>query len=75
MVSAMPTIYYFQRELTLKEYGRGCHLVTDEILSKLPEIKSVDIGIFHLFLKHTSASICLNENFDSDVQYDMEKSF
>ena len=54
--------------LTLKEKGRGCHLITDEIVKNLPDLKKYEIGLLHLFLQHTSASISLNENYDSDVR-------
>ena len=65
---------WFQRSFTLSSHSRGCYLITDEILSNVPEIKNFEIGLFHLFLQHTSASLSLNENYDPDVQYDMEKT-
>lgn len=63
-----------QKTITLKSKSRGCHLITDEITSQLKELSNFSIGILHLFLQHTSASICLNENYDPDVQTDMENS-
>ena len=61
-----------QKEINLKERSRGFHVITDEIISKLPEIKNVKTGIANIFLKHTSASISINENADPDVRLDME---
>jgi secondary thiamine-phosphate synthase enzyme len=59
----------------LKPRGRGFHLVTDEIVNQLPELNKIQIGLMHILIKHTSASITLNENFDPDVRSDMEKYF
>jgi len=65
----------FQKELILEQRGRGFHLVTDEILEQIPEIKKIKTGLMHILIKHTSASITLNENYDPDVRSDMEKYF
>lgn len=62
-----------QVEVRLKPRARGMHLVTQEVLSALPNLKSVEVGILHLFIQHTSASLCLNENADPDVRADMER--
>ncbi len=62
-----------QKEFTLKAKTRGFHLITNEILSKLPELSSINVGILNLFIKHTSASLTINENCDSLVRSDMEK--
>ncbi len=62
-----------QKEFTLKGKTRGFHLITNEILSKLPELSSINVGILNLFIKHTSASLTINENCDSLVRSDMEK--
>ena len=62
----------FQKEFALNPKKRGFHLVTSEILSNLEEIKEIKIGTLNLLLKHTSASITLNENCDSSVRDDME---
>ncbi len=61
-----------QFEITLKPRSRGFHLITDEIESQLPFIKK---GIAHIFLKHTSASLSLNENADFSVRVDAENFF
>ena len=66
---------WIQKEITLAERPRGFHLITDEILQNVPEIQSIKIGLVHLLLKHTSASLSLNENFDPDVRKDMENYF
>ena len=65
----------FQKEISLKPRGRGFHLVTDEVVNQLPELKEIKAGLMHILIKHTSASITLNENYDPDVRSDMEKYF
>ena len=64
-----------QKEINLASKARGFHLVTDEILSCLPELKIIKVGLFHAFIKHTSASLTLNENADPTVRYDFEQYF
>lgn len=64
-----------QKEITLKQKTRGFHLITNEIFSLIPEIQSVSTGIAHVFIKHTSASLTINENADPTVRYDMETYF
>jgi secondary thiamine-phosphate synthase enzyme len=64
-----------QKEINLKPRARGFHLITDEILSQIIEIKKIQIGIANIFLKHTSASLSINENADPTVRSDMEKYF
>lgn len=66
---------WIQRQIELKAQPRGFHLITREILSGLPEIATIEMGLLHLFLKHTSASLSINENADSDVPLDLESSF
>ncbi len=66
---------WHQKEISLKPRGRGFHLVTDEIVHQLPELNKIQIGLMHILIKHTSASITLNENCDPDVRSDMEKYF
>ena len=60
-------------ELTLPEYPRGFHLITDEILKSLGELPKN--GILHLFIKHTSAGLTINENADATVREDFANSF
>jgi secondary thiamine-phosphate synthase enzyme len=66
---------WYQKEISLRPRIRGIHLITDEIVSQLPQIENYNIGMMHIFIKHTSASLTLNENFDPDVRSDMEKYF
>lgn len=63
---------WFQREITLEPRPRGVHLVTREIVSALPELGDLRIGLAHLFICHTSASLTLNENASPDVRRDVE---
>ena len=65
---------WIQKKLQLGRRGRGCHLVTNEVLAALPELKQVRVGLLHVFLQHTSASLTINENADSDVRRDLESS-
>ena len=64
-----------QKEFSLKPRGKGFHLITDEILEQIDEIKDIKAGIAHIFIKHTSASLTLNENADPTVRSDMETHF
>lgn len=66
---------WIQKEFALKTRPRGFHLVTNEILAQLPELREIKIGILHLFIQHTSASLTINENADPDVRYDLEQHF
>lgn len=62
---------WVQKEVVLPSFSRGCHLVTEHVLSDLPEVRQCLIGILHVFIQHTSASITLNENADPDVPRDL----
>jgi secondary thiamine-phosphate synthase enzyme len=64
-----------QREITLRPRPRGFHLVTREVLEALPELGEVTVGLLHLHLRHTSASLTLNENASPDVRRDFETWF
>lgn len=64
-----------QKEFSIKSKGRGFHLITNEILNQVDEIKDIKTGIAQIFIKHTSASLALNENADPTVRSDMEKHF
>ncbi len=55
------TTLWKQRQLTLRARPRGFHLVTDEIVGQLPELSEVRVGLLHLFILHTSASLTINE--------------
>ena len=63
-----------QKNLQLKPSPRGFHLITTRIVQAVPEMNSIKIGLLHLFLKHTSASLALNENADPDVRVDLESA-
>ena len=64
-----------QRRITLEPRPRGFHLVTREVAAGLPEIADVQIGLLHLHILHTSASLALNENASPDVRADLERWF
>jgi secondary thiamine-phosphate synthase enzyme len=66
---------WVQREITLDPRPRGFHLVTRDVLGALPEIESVAVGLLHLLIRHTSASLTLNENASPDVRRDFETWF
>ncbi|MEA2302743.1 MAG: hypothetical protein QOH43_23 [Solirubrobacteraceae bacterium] len=61
-----------QRDLELRPRPRGFHLVTDEVLAALPELGDLRVGLLHLFIRHTSAGLTLNENASPDVRRDFE---
>ena len=61
----------YQAEITLKPFSRGFHLITDDIITALPNLT----GIVHVFIKHTSASLTINENADPSVRVDFETHF
>lgn len=66
---------WFQRDMHLRPRGRGFHLVTQEVVRAIPELTRVRVGLLHVFIQHTSASLTLNENADPDVRVDMESGF
>ncbi|WP_136479791.1 secondary thiamine-phosphate synthase enzyme YjbQ [Cognatitamlana onchidii] len=66
---------FFQKEIRLKPYSRGFHLITNHILSEAPEIENIKIGQLQVFIKHTSASLTINENADYTVRDDFESHF
>ncbi|MCD0502993.1 secondary thiamine-phosphate synthase enzyme YjbQ [Bordetella petrii] len=66
---------WIQKTLTLAARPRGFHLVTDEILRQLPEVRAIGVGLMHVFIQHTSASLTLNENADPTVRHDFERYF
>jgi secondary thiamine-phosphate synthase enzyme len=63
------------RELTLDPRPRGFHLITREVCDALPELADVDAGLLHVWMKHTSASLTVNENASPDVRRDFESWF
>ena len=64
-----------QREIRLEARPRGFHLITREVVSELPEIGEMAVGVLHLFIQHTSASLTINENASPDVRTDLESWF
>ncbi len=65
----------FQHVLYLRERRRGFHLVTQEIVNAFPELKEISTGMCQVFIQHTSASLCINENADPTVREDFEMFF
>lgn len=66
---------FYQKEISLKPFKRGFHLITSEILNAFPEINELKIGQLQVFIKHTSASLTINENADPTVRTDFESHF
>jgi secondary thiamine-phosphate synthase enzyme len=66
---------WVQREITLRPRPRGFHLITRDVLSALPELEQLRVGVLHVFIRHTSASLTLNENASPDVREDFESYF
>ena len=66
---------WIQRRITIDKKQKGFHLITDQVLNEIPEINKIHIGLLHLFILHTSASITLNENMDKTVRDDFESYF
>jgi secondary thiamine-phosphate synthase enzyme len=66
---------WYQRTLSLAARRRGFHLITTDVLRCLPELTRCRVGLLHLFLQHTSASLTINDNADPDVRTDLETAF
>lgn len=66
---------WIQKVISLSAKQRGFHLVTDAVVREIPELMEMNIGLLHLFIQHTSASLAINENADPDVRIDMESYF
>ena len=66
---------WFQKEITLSPKKRGFHLITNEIIRQVPEIGRYSVGLAQIFIKHTSASLAINENADPSVRADLEAHF
>ncbi|MCU1793678.1 secondary thiamine-phosphate synthase enzyme YjbQ [Pectobacterium polaris] len=64
-----------QYEIRLKQKARGFHLVTDEILAQVTALRQINVGLMHVFIKHTSAALTINENADPTVRQDFESFF
>ncbi|KYN89052.1 hypothetical protein ATY37_14075 [Vibrio cidicii] len=66
---------WLQKSITISAKKRGFHLITDEIEQQMPQISSISVGLLHVFIQHTSASLTINENADPTVRMDMESHF
>ncbi|MGY8763369.1 MAG: secondary thiamine-phosphate synthase enzyme YjbQ [Fidelibacterota bacterium] len=66
---------WIQKTITLSAKSRGFHIITNDVLENIPELKDLKTGILHLFIKHTSASLTINENADPTVRTDFESHF
>jgi secondary thiamine-phosphate synthase enzyme len=66
---------WIQKTITLSPKSRGFHIITDDVLENIPELKDLKTGILQLFIKHTSASLTINENADPTVRTDFESHF
>ena len=66
---------WVQHTIKLHAHSRGFHLITDDVLAGVPELKDVRVGLLHLWLQHTSASLTVNENADPSVRTDFETVF
>ena len=64
-----------QREISLPSYSLGFHLITSKVTNEMPELRGVKIGTLQVLVKHTSASLTINENADPTVRTDMESGF
>lgn len=70
----MNTVFY-QHQIKAKARERGFHLITDELVSQLETLDQIEIGLAHIHILHTSASLSINENADPDVRHDFETFF
>ncbi len=66
---------WIQKEIQLKSFSRGFHLITRDIIHQLPEIQKIQTGLMNVFIKHSSASLTINENADPSVRLDFESYF
>ena len=66
---------WIQKTITLSPKSRGFHIITHDVLENIPELKDLKTGILQLFIKHTSASLTINENADLTVRTDFESHF
>ncbi|MBJ7223749.1 MULTISPECIES: secondary thiamine-phosphate synthase enzyme YjbQ [unclassified Brenneria] len=66
---------WIQHEIRLKPKSRGFHLITDEVLSQVTALRQIKVGLMHVFIKHTSAALTINENADPTVRQDFERFF
>jgi secondary thiamine-phosphate synthase enzyme len=65
-------VKHVQKEIRLAPFSRGFHLITQDVIAAIPELKRFSVGQLHVFIKHTSASLTINENADPTVRLDFE---
>ncbi len=65
---------WLQHQMTVGPFRRGFHLITRDIIAGIPKLREINVGLAHVFIKHTSASLTINENADPDVRIDLESS-
>lgn len=68
----MNAMKFYQKEVRLTAHKRGFHLITDNIVNSFHEIRDIETGMLQVFIKHTSASLTINENADPTVRTDFE---
>ncbi len=66
---------WIQKKINLPSKPRGFHIITNDVLKNIPELRDFKAGILQLFIKHTSASLTINENTDPTVRIDFESHF
>jgi secondary thiamine-phosphate synthase enzyme len=66
-------VAWIQKEIQLPSFPKGCHTISRHVLEALPELAKIKIGLLHIFIKHTSASLTINENADPDVLVDLDR--
>lgn len=66
---------FYQKDIRIKGKSRGFHLITQDILKALEELNTIQIGMLNVFIKHTSASLTINENADPTVRLDFESHY
>ncbi|GLS26523.1 secondary thiamine-phosphate synthase enzyme YjbQ [Marinibactrum halimedae] len=66
---------WLQKQIQLQPKHRGFHLITREVLKEIPELERISVGLMHVFIQHTSASLTINENADPTVREDFEQFF
>ena len=74
-LESLEDILWIQKEVNLKPRDRGFHLITDEVISNIPELIDISVGLLSIFIKHTSASLSINEDADGTVREDFESHF
>jgi secondary thiamine-phosphate synthase enzyme len=70
-----PVMKFYQREISFPAFPRGFHLITSDIIKVMPEIREIKTGQLHVFIRHTSAGLTINENVDPTVRKDFETHF